>query len=203
MWVVIAVVVIVWWYFATMGHYIKEIKAQSRHSRFVESRRAFTERVKPDSDLLYKTTERFRWLKGEKEKVVVEFMEGSGIHQNDWEAFARSFNENAAKTVVLAQQGKIDIPVSCYLAPIYANIQPWLKIYAMTEMFLLRIEDELRKHGVNTRIVANYGKDVLESKYMPVRDHVSKYGHAKEEHVHSGLEFVWEQCAYGDVIPVP
>ena len=90
-------------------------------------------------------------------------------------------------------------------SPKYAryNIDPpWLS-YEMTEKFLLRIEEELKKHGVEARLVANYGNSLHNFVYYPVRDYVEKYGYGREGHINLSTEFRWEPCLEHNVQPVP
>ncbi len=203
MWIVTAAVLFVIWAVIRLVGSAEEIREKIGERGREAKRNAFIALIEPDRDFLYGTSEFFRVFGDEKEQTVVDFMEDSGVHSEDWRRFARFFIGDAAKMIVLARCGKIDTVVHAYYAPWGAPgiVPPW-KAYEMTEKFLLRIEDTLRENGVETRVVANYGKGPSVSAFVPVRDHTRKHGYGADGFIHGGLSFEWEQLTYGKVVPV-
>lgn len=189
-------------------HSGQEAVAKSKHDAWKRSYESFCSSVEPDRELKYRV-DRECESSEVRAKIVQEFM---GDNNNDWRLFSMHKPE-AARMVVLAKLGKLESPVFGFRIPSYFesasksskfNIEPPWRNFEMTEKFLLKIEEELSKHGVEAKLVANYGNSTSGNYvYYPVREYVWKYGYGREDYINFSTEFHWEPCLQSKVRPVP
>ena len=182
--------------------------AKAKQNEWQRGYEDFCSRVEPDRELKYKVD--CECESGEtRAKIVQEFM---GDNSPDWRLFSMHKPE-AARMVLLAKHGKLESPIFGFCIPAYFhkpsksaqyNIEPPWHHYEMTEEFLLKIEEELKSHGVEPKLVANYGNSASGNyAYYPVREYVEKYGYGREGYINFSTQFCWEPCLQAKVQPVP
>ncbi len=120
---------------------------------------------------------------------MIEFM---GDGDDDWNHFY--FSTYTAYMIEAAKRGKLwenGGPLGYSIGSIYSDYYvPAHKPLELTEKFLLKIEDELRAHGVDAVIMADYRQYY----FSPVRSHVAQWGYGQyaEQHMYRGsLRFCW------------
>ena len=177
---------------------VKAGKARSKAQHAYYTKKEFERLVRPPHEMIWDAND---WMKTQNSKALGKYIgEFVGEPERNWEYFVRS---NIVRMIALAKQGK--------LLDIYGESMPWHdnnpagyrpnELYGMMERLMLRVEDELRSHGVDTRCVATY--DGGYTFFYPVREWVKRYGYGNADHMNFTTKFSWEQMCTGFVFKVP
>ena len=125
-----------------------------------------------------------------RRKILREFM---GDNSLNWDEFGLFAHVHPAAIILAAQIGKL------YIDPIFEfcttswngripNQPSW--VYSeMAERFLLRLEDELRCHGIDTTIAGEYSQNT----FSPVRKYVGRNGYGNRYYPR---RYNWIECTY-------
>lgn len=117
----------------------------------------------------------------EGRRIIKAFM---GDNSDDWNIFAYGTMQ-PAHMVLAAKLGKLWCNYMGVSSPLSKGMDPPWKALEMMERFMLKIEDELHRHGVHTVLVANY-EDAY--RYVSVREYVQKNGFG---HCNFSTSFNW------------
>lgn len=128
--------------------------------------------------------------RAEEGRVIYEFM---GDGDDEWKLFS-GIPSPAYMALSAEKYGKLyDSSRIIYMRRLPGKKGRWPdpeKDSAMMEKFLLRVEEELNKHGVHTEIVANY---TSEHNYSSVREHVKTCGYGNHR---PNVEYRWSNTTY-------
>jgi len=186
-WIPICFLVFVWWLITKAYGGVTAIGANRRAEAHAEAIREFQAKTNLSRELEYEIRKRLDHNFTEQRRVILDFM-GSDIEEQDVFAFAVSTLRPAYR-ILAAQQGRVWSMDGWggTTPPMQSEMmdQPW-KIFELTERMFLRMEDEMIKHGVNTKIMADY----IEYHFEPVREHVARCGFGKLD---GRVHFVWAQ----------
>lgn len=178
--------------FARYGiHSISEASLAAEENKWKKQYETFVESVKPNRELYNKVCKELESANAR----ICAIQEFVGIASEDWVSFAIQ-SPNAARMAAFAKLGKIENPTSGFTAlPLHID-PPW-KAIELTERFMLLVEQELQRNGVETQLVANYGNSPNGNyTYYPVREYVRKYGFAREGYADCTTRFEWKQCVH-------
>lgn len=176
---------------------VKTGVARSKAQHAYYTRKEFERLVEAPNEMVWDVN---AWIKTLNRKARSEYIgEFVGEPERNWEYFVQP---NIVRMIALAKQGK--------LLDIYGESMPWHdnnpagyrpnELYGMMERLMLRVEDELRSHGVDTRCVATYGGN---TSFYPVREWVKRYGYGNADYMNFTTKFSWEQMRTGFVFKVP
>ena len=174
-WIPICAIMLAVWLVKKALDGVNAIGANKRAAAYATVRQDFESRTRLSREAEYEITKRLDHNFDEQYRVVREFM-GSDIEERDVRAFTLSVLRPAYRILAM-QRGcrwpvwelDVDLPSQC------SDMDPPWKIYELAERLFLKLEDEMNKHGVQTKIMADY----LENHFEPVRDHVARCGYGK------------------------
>lgn len=170
-------------------HSFSEAARVAKENKWKKQYETFAESVKPSRELQYKV---HKDLDNANARICA-IQELVGNTSEDWASFAIQSQE-AAQIAAFAKLGKIESPISGFTAMSVHLDPPW-KAVELTERFMLLVEEELQRNGVETQIVANYGNSHYGNyTFYPVREYVKKYGFARKGYADCTTRFEWKQC---------
>lgn len=189
-WIPICFVAVVIYTIRAFYEAAQEGKRENKESAFRNSYSSFCNRVKLSQKQRDEIDNRLFRNREEEARVIYEFM---GDGDPDWKLFYGS-PWPAYMALSAEKYGKLyDSSSIRYMLRLPGKKGRWPnpeKDWVMTEKFLLRVEDELNKHGVHTTIVANYLSDY---KYSSVREHVRTCGYGNHR---PNIEYRWSNMTY-------
>ena len=180
MWIAVFIVALILYTIKTIVQSNRLHKADAESKSFLICKQNFLEQTSIDHDLRNEIEERI----GNKNynariNIVKGFM---GDDDPVWDKFALAVF-NPAACVLAAKHGKV-FGFCCGIdAPGQSLVGP--RSVELTERFVLKLEEELQKHGVQTFIVGSYhGKN----NNVPVRKYVAEHGFGS---THRRMVFDW------------
>ena len=187
-WIPICAIVFAVWLVSRVFNGVKTANSNKREAAHADVVREFEVKTALGREREYEINKRLDHNFEEQYRVIRDFM-GGDIEEQDIRPFALSTLKPAYR-ILAAQRGCVWSGYDTWTGttPPMQNSQmnpPW-KIFELTERMFLMVEDEMKKHGVQTKIMADY----TENRFESVRDHVARCGYGKLD---GKVHFKWIQ----------